>query len=161
MNWTATVYAALAAAAGSCIALQASANGKFRQNLATGAGEDAPEHLGPAWASYFSILGTILCATVAMLILRPPFPTKEAFQSTQWWNWIGGPLGALIVLAGATLTPKLGAAAFIALVVGGQILCSMVLDHFGLMGLPPTPISLGRVIGAVLVVVGVICVKWL
>ena len=161
MNWTTTVYAALAAAAGSCIALQASANGKLRQNLVNGAADTAPGHLGPAWASYFSIIGTIVCASVAMLVLRPPFPTKEAIQTTQWWNWIGGPLGALIVLAGATLTPRLGAAAFIALVVGGQILCSMVLDHFGLMGLQQQPISLGKVFGAVLVVAGVICVKWL
>jgi transporter family-2 protein len=161
MNWTTTVFAAMAAATGSFIALQASANGKLRQNLATGADESAPEYLGPAWASYFSIIGTIVCATIAMLVLRPPFPTKEAFAGTQWWNWIGGPLGALIVLAGATLTPKLGAAAFIALVVGGQILCSMVLDHFGLMGLPQQPLSVGKVFGAVLVVAGVVCVKFL
>ncbi len=157
MNWTTTLYVALAAAAGSCIALQATANGKFRQNLSV---EGDPWYAAPAWASYFSIIGTIVCATVAMLILRPPFPTKEAFASTQWWNWIGGPLGALIVLAGATLTPKLGPAAFIALVVGGQILCSMVLDHFGLVG-DPQPLSIGKVFGAVLVVVGVICVKFL
>ncbi|MCU0706264.1 MAG: DMT family transporter [Fimbriiglobus sp.] len=161
MNWTTTLYVGLAAAAGSCIALQASANGKFRQNLAAGAADSAPDYLGPAWASYFSICGTILCATVAMLVIRPPLPTREAFQSTQWWNWIGGPLGALIVLAGATLTPRLGAAVFIAAVVGGQILSSMLLDHFGLMGLPQQPLSVGRVVGAVLVVGGVACVKWL
>jgi transporter family-2 protein len=161
MNWTLTLYAALAAAAGSCIALQASANGRFRQNLGDAAGDAAPEYVGPAWASYFSIIGTILCATVAMLVLRPPLPTKEMLHGTQWWNWIGGPLGAVIVLAGATLTPKLGAAAFVALIVGGQILCSMVLDHFGLMGLPRVPMSEGRVVGAVLVVIGVACVKFL
>lgn len=161
MNWTTTLYAALAAAAGSCIALQASANGKFRQNLGDAAGDGSPEYVGPAWASFFSIVGTIVCATVAMLVLRPPLPTREMFQNTQWWNWIGGPLGAVIVLAGATLAPKLGAAAFIALVVGGQILCSMVLDHFGLMGLPKVPMTEGRIVGAVLVVIGVACVKFL
>jgi transporter family-2 protein len=160
MNWLTTLYVALAAAAGSCIALQATANGRFRQNLGADAPDGTPWYAAPAWASYFSVIGTIVCATLAMLILRPPLPTKEAFASTQWWNWIGGPLGAAIVLAGATLTPKLGAAAFIALVVGGQMLCSMVLDHFGLTG-TPQPISLGKVFGAVLVVVGVVCVKWL
>lgn len=156
MNWTTTLFAALAAGAGCCIAVQAAANGRFRLSL-TG---DGPEWAGMAWAAYFSICGTILCATVAMLALRPPFPTKEAFASTQWWNWIGGPLGALIVLAGAALLPKLQAAPFIALVVGGQIVCSMVLDHFGLMGLPPQPLSVGKIVGAVLIVVGVVCVKF-
>ena len=98
---------------------------------------------------------------LAMAILRPPLPSREAFQSTQWWNWIGGPLGALIVLAGAALIPKLGAAAFIALVVGGQLLCSMLLDHFGLLGLAQQSITPGRVLGAVLVVAGVACIKYL
>lgn len=156
MNGTTLVYALLAAAAGVCIALQASANGKLRQNL-TG----TPEYAGPAWASFFSICGTILCATLAMAILRPPPPSREAIQATTWWNWIGGPLGALIVLAGATLTSRLGAAAFIALVVGGQLLCSVVLDHFGLMGLPVTPINGWKVLGVALVIGGVVCIKFL
>jgi transporter family-2 protein len=157
MNWPTALFATLAAGAGCCIALQAAANGKLRQNL-TG---DGPEWAGMAWAAYFSICGTILCATVAMLVLRPPFPVKEAVQSTQWWNWIGGPLGALIVLAGAALLPKLQAAPFIALVVGGQIVCSMSLDHFGLLGVPVQPLSVGKIVGALLVVVGVVCVKFL
>jgi transporter family-2 protein len=158
MNGTTVVYALLAAAAGVCIALQASANGKLRQNLA-----GTPEYAGPAWASFFSICGTILCAGLAITILRPPLPTREAFQSTSWWNWIGGPLGALIVLAGASLVGKgkLGAAEFIALVVGGQLLCSVVLDHFGLMGLPVSPISGWKVFGAVLVLGGVVCIKFM
>ena len=67
--------------------------------------------------------------------------------------------GPVLVLAGATLTRQLGAAAFIALVVGGQLLCSMLLDHFALMGLKEQPITPGRVFGAVLVVAGVVCVK--
>ena len=158
MNPTLTLYAALAAGCGCCIALQATANGNLRGRLLPDGG---PEWAGAAWASALSIAGTVVCATLALLILRPPLPTGEAFRSTQWWNWIGGPLGALIVLAGATLAPKLGAAAFIALVVGGQIACSMVLDHFGLMGLPENPLSVGKVIGAVLIVGGVLCVKFL
>ena len=141
--------AVLAAAAGACIALQASANGKFRENLQS-----------PAWAAYFSICGTILTASLAMLVLRPPLPSRDALGGTQWWNWIGGPLGTLIVLAGATLVRDLGAAAFIALVVGGQLFCSLILDHYGLMGLIQKEITLGRVIGAVLVVAGVACIKW-
>lgn len=144
------LYAVLAAGAGSCIALQATANSKFRQQLES-----------PLYAAFFSICGTILTAVVFMLILRPPAPSLEAIKGTQWWYWIGGPLGALIVLAGATLASKLGAAAFIALVVAGQILCSMILDHFALMGLPETPITWKRILGGSLVVLGVVCIKYL
>ena len=96
-----------------------------------------------------------------MLLLRPPVPEAEKLRQTEWWNWIGGPLGALIVLAGAALVSHLSAALFIASVVAGQLACSLVLDHFGLLGLPPTPLTPGRVLGAVLVVAGVACVKYL
>src|SRR5262245_36235246 len=146
---TQTLLALLAAGAGACIALQATANTRFRANLDS-----------PAYATFFSICGTFVTACSFMLLVRPAAPAGSLRQ-TEWWNWLGGPLGALIVLAGATLTRQLGAAAFIALVVGGQLLCSMLLDHFALMGLEETAITPGRVIGAALVVAGVVCVKFL
>jgi transporter family-2 protein len=149
------LFMLLAAGAGGCIALQASANSKFRQTL------DSEPWATPIWASYLSICGTILSASLALLILRPPAPTWDSMRSTQWWNWIGGPLGALIVLAGATLVRELGAAAFIALVVGGQLACSLLLDHFALMGLEERPMSFGKVFGALLVIGGVLCLKFL
>jgi transporter family-2 protein len=144
------VFALLAAGAGACIALQASANSRFRQNI------DSPHY-----AAFFSICGTFLTAVAVMLLVRPPAPSAAAVRQTEWWNWVGGPLGALIVLAGAALVSELGAALFIALVVGGQLLCSLVLDHFALMGLNEQPITPGRVLGALLVVAGVLCIKYL
>jgi len=116
------VWLALAIGAGGCIALQAAANGSLRSAI------------GNPWhAAFFSICGTIVCACLFMLAVRPPLPPPAAVRGTPWWYWIGGPLGALIVLAGATLAPRLGAAAFIAAVVGGQLACSVLLDHFGAM----------------------------
>jgi transporter family-2 protein len=146
-----TIFALLAMGAGAAIALQASANGNFRKNLGD----------NPLFATYFSILGTILTATAAMLIFRPQVPSAAILRETPWWNWIGGPLGALIVLAGAVLTRELGAALFIALVVGGQLLCSLALDHFAMMGLAEQPVTPGRLLGALLVVAGVLCIKYL
>ena len=115
----------------------------------------------PAYAAFFSICGTFVTAVCTMLLLRPATPSAEAFRQTQWWHWIGGPLGAVIVLAGATLVAHLGAALFIALVVGGQLLCSLLLDHFAMMGLPEQPITPGRALGALLVLAGVLCIKFL
>lgn len=145
-----SVVALLAAAAGCCIALQAAANARFRQNIDS-----------PLFASYFSICGTILFASLAMLAIRPRTPEMAVLRETQWWNWIGGPLGALIVLAGAALAPRLGAAAFITLVIAGQLICSLLLDHYALMGLIEQPITWQRVLGAGLIVAGVVCVKYL
>lgn len=145
-----TIFALLAVGAGACIAMQAAANGKFRQNI------DSPEY-----AAFFSICGTFITAITAMLLLRPAPPSAATLRETEWWNWIGGPLGALIVLAGAALTRELGAALFIALVVGGQLLCSLLIDHYALLGLEEQPLTWGRVLGALLVVAGVLCIKYL
>lgn len=143
-----TVWILLASAAGACIALQAAANGSLRTNL-----DD------PRYAAFFSICGTIVTAVLVMLVLRPAPPTAAALRATPWWNWIGGPLGAAIVLAGAVLAPKLGAAAFIAAVVAGQLCCSLVLDHFGLMNLARQDLTPARLLGAMLVFAGVLLVK--
>jgi bacterial/archaeal transporter family-2 protein len=150
MSYNILIYALLAAFAGACIALQATANSGFRKNIDS-----------PWFAAFFSICGTILSATLFMLIYRPTTPSWDQLKSTSWWNWIGGPLGAMIVLAGAALVQRLGAAPFIALVVAGQLICSLLLDHFALMNLQENPITLGRIFGAVLVVTGVLCIKYL
>lgn len=142
-----SLYVFLAALAGGCIALQAAANASLRTNL-----NDA------RWAAFFSICGTIATAVIFMLAIRPAAPSVAAFRSAPWWNWIGGPLGALIVLAGAALTPKMGSAAFIAAVVGGQLVFSILLDHFGLLNLPQHSVSFSRLIGVVLVFAGVLLV---
>ncbi|MFM8577550.1 MAG: DMT family transporter [Planctomycetaceae bacterium] len=143
-------WISMAAAAGCCIALQASANGSLRGNLDS-----------PYFAAFFSICGTILTAVAFMLVVRPHPPSLADVRSTPWWNWIGGPLGALIVLSGAAVIPKVGAATFIAAVVGGQLALSLVLDHFGWMDLARQPLSAGRLLGATMVFVGVLLVKYL
>ncbi|MFO0936749.1 MAG: DMT family transporter [Gemmataceae bacterium] len=138
-----SIFAVLAVGTGVCLAMQSAANGKFREHLSS-----------PLWAAFFSICGTIICATIAMIALRPSVPNPDALKSTSWWFWIGGPLGALIVLAGATLTPRLGDSSFLAFIIGGQMLCSAALDHFGAMGLTPRPITPVRFFGLVFVLGG-------
>jgi transporter family-2 protein len=140
----------LAAGAGACIALQAAANGSLRTVTQS-----------PPWTAFFSICGTFTCACLAMLVLRPAAPAVADVRQTTWWQWIGGPLGALIVLSGAVLTPRLGAAAFLACVIAGQLVCSVFLDQFGLMGLVEREITIGRAVGAALVICGAVMIRYL
>jgi bacterial/archaeal transporter family-2 protein len=139
----------LAAGAGACIALQAAANGSLRSVTKS-----------PEWTAFFSICGTSTCAILAMLILRPAAPAMADVKQTAWWHWIGGPLGAVIVLSGAVLTPKLGAAAFLACVIAGQLVCSALLDQYGLLGLTERELTPGRAVGAVLVILGAILIRY-
>lgn len=144
------LWIAFACAAGACIALQAAANGSLRTNLGD-----------PRYAAFFSICGTVATAVAIMLAMRPAPPSLTAMREAPWWNWIGGPLGTLIVLAGAALTPRLGAAAFISAVVAGQLFCSLLLDHFGLMDVPRQALTAGRLLGVAMLFAGVLLVKYL
>ena len=145
-----SLWIVLATLAGGCIAVQAAANNSLRSALS-----DA------RYAAFFSIVGTMLCATIFIVAVRPPLPAAGAVRAAPWWTWIGGPLGAIFVLSGASLVPRLWAAAFIAAVVAGQLVFSLLLDHFGLMHLPQQSITPGRLFGAALVFAGMMAVKYL
>ena len=57
------------------------------------------------------------------------------------------------------LIPQLGAATFFALLVAGQMLCSLAFDHFGLLGMPVQPASLIRLAGAAFLILGVVMIR--
>ena len=58
------------------------------------------------------------------------------------------------------LLPKLGASGFIALAMAGQILASLLLDHFGLFVLAQRELTTPRVLGALLLIGGVVLIQF-
>jgi transporter family-2 protein len=67
-------------------------------------------------------------------------------------------MGALYVASSIILGPRLGAAALLALVVLGQLVTSLVLDHFGWLGFAQHPLSVTRTLGAVFLFCGVLLI---
>lgn len=113
----------------------------------------------PLWGALTSLVVSAGVIIAALLLLRasPPDFTK-VFQGS-WWLWIGGVLGAIYVGSAAAITPKLGAGGFLLLVVAGQIVASILVDHFGLMGLTIKPINIAKVMGVLLIFAGVVLVQ--
>ncbi|SEM80505.1 transporter family-2 protein [Sphingomonas gellani] len=68
--------------------------------------------------------------------------------------WLGGLYGAFFVAAAAFLAPRIGAGALLTAAIAGQLLAGLVLDRYGLLGLPRHDLSLPRIAGAVLVLAG-------
>lgn len=133
--------------AGGATALQAPTNAK----LATAVGS-------PVNAAFISFaVGTAALALVAAALQARP--DVAAAKGLPWWTWIGGLYGAVFVVAAAWGVPRLGVALTITLMVAGQLLISVVLDHFGAMGVPKAPLSLGRLAGVALVIAGVLMVR--
>jgi transporter family-2 protein len=114
----------------------------------------------PVRAAFVSFLtGTIVLLAAAALVFRP-LPSTGRLGEAPWWVWLGGALGALYVAASIVTAPKLGAATLVALVVAGQALASLVVDHFGWVGFQPKHVSAGRLVGMALVGAGVALVRF-
>jgi transporter family-2 protein len=104
------------------------------------------------------VVGT---AGLALLVaaLRAPVPVAEAWDRGAWWHWIGGLLGAVYVVAAIALAPRLGAATLVAALVAGQMVASLLIDHNGWVGFAVHPVNPLRILGAALVVGGVVLVQ--
>ncbi len=114
-------------------------------------------HLGSAVAAAtvnFAVGLALLVA--ALLFTRAPIPGTAQLGAAPWWAWLAGAAGAAYVASSAVVGPLIGGAAFVAAVVAGQMIASLALDHYGVLGFPERPIDTLRVIGAVLVVTGVV-----
>jgi bacterial/archaeal transporter family-2 protein len=75
------------------------------------------------------------------------------------YAWLGGLVGAFYIISTIVASPKIGLALFLALIIGGQLVTSVIVDHFGLLGAAVKPITLLKGIGLLLVFTGIILLK--
>lgn len=73
--------------------------------------------------------------------------------------WTGGLLGAFFVATGVTLVPRLGVALTFSLMVAGQMIFTLLIDHYGLLGVPVKTVNWPRIFGVLLVVAGVVLIR--
>ncbi|WP_065257605.1 DMT family transporter [Pseudomonas bananamidigenes] len=139
----------LAAFAGAVVPFQSAIN----TSLARGLGH-------PLWATLASLLVSVLVLLPVIVALRLPLPSLAFIGKAPLWMWAGGAFGVCFVALAVVLVPKLGASGFFALALAGQVLASMVLDHFGLFGLLEKQLTLPRVFGAMLLIAGVVLIQF-
>lgn len=98
--------------------------------------------------------GTIVLAAVA-LTRGGLGPTFAALGDQPLWKFAGGFLGAAFVFGTVFLAPRIGLLSLIVLVIAGQLITSMAIDHFGLINMSMRKVSGVRVAGACVVALGV------
>lgn len=136
----------LALLMGSLIPAQALMNAKMRTFV-----------MNPMYGSLVNFLvGGVLIVT-AMIIAMTLGQQGNWRGVTQapWWAWCGGLVGAGVVIIGILAVPNLGAANYSVAIIAGQLFGALVLDHFGWLGVQQHPISLARLTGAALLMLGV------
>ncbi len=142
------VAVAVGLATGCLLGTQPSANGQLGRNL---------EH--PLQASMISFASGAVIVLVLSLVagVFPPRLVTPAGQ-LPWWIWTGGAIGVVMVTTSLIFVPRVGSLIWFAAVMTGQTGAAILLDHYGWMGNPRSPASPLRLLGAVLLIGGVLAI---
>lgn len=135
-------------AIGAFLPIQAGLNGKIAKAFGS-----------PITAGFISFVVGTIGLFIYLTISRQLNFSQASFSQTSWWMWLGGILGAIYIVGIIVLVPKLGVALSFGLVVAGQLTIALVMDHYGLLGSVVKTISIGRIVGVLLLVAGVYLIR--
>ena len=106
-----------------------------------------------------SMAAGLAALAFAVVFAREPLPAPALWRAP-WWIWLGGLGGAAYVLLAILLARRLGAALLSAAGILGQLVASILIDHYGWFGTSVHRVSAARVIGVVLMAIGVALIRW-
>lgn len=139
---------ALALLGGAVMPIQAGMNRELGDKLGS-----------PFLATLNNFVGGSIFIFIACLFTVRTWPGAAAAGAAPWWSWLGGACGATLVLTSTIAVKHIGSVGLVASLVCGQLLCSLVVDQFGLLGHAVRAITPARVIGLVLLGVGVYLIQ--
>ena len=133
------LYVLLSLLAGLLVTIQTAFNTRLGKDLDN-----------PAFVSMASCVIGSVGLGLYMLIARIALPRWGILAQEPPWLWVGGAFGATYVLISVFSTPKIGVGTLTALVIAGQMILSVIFDHFGFLGLDRHPLNAGRIVAVLL-----------
>jgi transporter family-2 protein len=132
----------IALVAGISMAIQGSINSRLGQTIGN-------------WEAIL-IVHVVGLATILIILFVFGAGRGDIARVTQapWYFSLGGLIGVLIVWGVVSSIPKLGVAVATTSIIVGQTLTALIIDHFGLFGLDPTPFTWFKGLGLVLLAAG-------
>ncbi|WP_430816731.1 DMT family transporter [Carboxylicivirga sp. RSCT41] len=113
----------------------------------------------PFLAAFISFsVGTLTLLALNVLV-RTELPGKELLSSMPIYLFLGGIIGAIYVSSAIILIPKIGVATMLGASIGGQMIVASIIDHYGWFNVAIHQISAGRIIGILLLIVGVYLIE--
>jgi bacterial/archaeal transporter family-2 protein len=113
----------------------------------------------PVLAALVSFLVGTVCLLIYCLVGGAPLSNLGLVRTAPPMAWFGGVIGAIYISTVAFLVPRLGVALMFSLIVAGQMLITLIFDHYGILGVPIKAINLPRLIGVLLVIAGVVLIR--
>jgi transporter family-2 protein len=133
----------IAAAAGLANPFQSGTNAELNKQIHS-----------PVWAGVVVYGSGLLGLLLLQLFFRQPVPDQGRLASTPTWAWVGGLISILPTLAGLMFAQRLGAGIFTGVSVTTALVCSILLDHFGVVGFHQHSVSPIRLAGCGLMIAG-------
>jgi transporter family-2 protein len=113
------------------------------------------ERIGTFEALAANLIFSTIIATAVLLVLRQSLAGFGDALHSPWWYWVGGGgMGVVVVLSITVVTPRIGAAATIGLLIAGQLAMGVVIDTYGLFGVDKVALSWPRILGVLLLAAG-------
>ncbi len=132
-------------AIGLLMPFQTAANSRLRQVV------------GPA---YVSTLVSFTVSTLALLLVSlvagiPILPTETMLAEAPWWSWFVGIVAVVTITIAIHLFKEIGQLQALIIPMFSQLVFSLLIDHFGWFGAKVIPLGANRIIGALLLIIGV------
>ena len=139
----------LAFFAGSCIAMQAAMNAKLGQLLNS-----------TLLATSYAFLTSFLLVIIIAFLVNSKTITAQGqqipFSIIPWYLWLSCVLSVIGVGSMYWLIPKMGVGSVMSYALTGQLILAMVISHFGLFESPQKLITITKLIGSLLLIIGIV-----
>ncbi len=114
----------------------------------------------PYLGAFFVFVVGVLAMGAALVVMQEGLPSAQALGAVPPMAWVGGLVATIYILAVVVLVPKLGVGSVAVLVIAGQVIAALVLDHLGAFGTAQVSITGMRVLGGGLVLTGAALVRF-
>ena len=137
------IFYILPLVAGVAMSIQSGINSQLRSSI---------QH--PLLAAFISFIGGTLALGILLFFSKQSMPGMSVYSGIAWYKFIGGFLGAFIVFVAIISVQEIGASNMFVLMVAGQLITAVGMDHFAVLGLRENPISIQKLLGILLVIAG-------
>ena len=132
---------------GAFVPIQTAVNDRLRASIGA-----------PIPTAFVSVFSAFLCAVIIALVVSGGSLDLARAAGEPWWVWIGGIMGVIFITGNVIIFPKLGVVETIVIPILGQVIMALAIDHFALFGAVENRISFWRLLGAAVVIAGIVMV---
>jgi transporter family-2 protein len=138
------IFLVLALITGALIPIQAATNAAFSRSIGN-----------PLITGLMVFVVGLIGMLLVVFLSKTGFPPRQQLISAPAYGYLGGLIVATYVVMITILVPKIGVGPSIGLIVTGQIICAVAIDHFGLFNVAVRHVSFTRGVGMLLMIGGV------